>query len=32
MTAASRAAADSGRGAIEFRACDLSDWAGLHRW
>jgi 3-oxoacyl-[acyl-carrier protein] reductase len=25
LTAASRAAADSGRGAIEFRACDLSD-------
>jgi 3-oxoacyl-[acyl-carrier protein] reductase len=25
LTAASRAAADAGRGAIEFRACDLSD-------
>src|SRR5258708_13731711 len=25
LMAASRAAADSGRGAIEFRACDLSD-------
>jgi 3-oxoacyl-[acyl-carrier protein] reductase len=25
LTAASRSAADSGRGAIEFRACDLSD-------
>ena len=27
LTAASRAAADGGRGAIEFRACDLSDIA-----
>src|SRR5260221_6600642 len=25
LTAASRAAADGGRGAIEFRACDLAD-------
>jgi len=29
LMAASRAAADSGRGAIEFRACDLSDLGGI---
>ncbi|HXC07936.1 MAG TPA: SDR family NAD(P)-dependent oxidoreductase [Steroidobacteraceae bacterium] len=29
LTAASRAAADGGRGAIEFRACDLSDVGGI---
>jgi 3-oxoacyl-[acyl-carrier protein] reductase len=29
LTAASRAAADGGRGAIEFRACDLSDVAQI---
>jgi 3-oxoacyl-[acyl-carrier protein] reductase len=29
LTAASRAAADSGRGAIEFRACDLADLAQI---
>jgi 3-oxoacyl-[acyl-carrier protein] reductase len=29
LTAASRAAADSGRGAIEFRACDLSELGGI---
>jgi 3-oxoacyl-[acyl-carrier protein] reductase len=29
LTAASRAAADGGRGAIEFRACDLSDLAQI---
>ena len=29
LTAASRAAADGGRGAIEFRACDLSDTGGI---
>jgi len=29
LAAASRAAADSGRGAIEFRTCDLSDVGGI---
>jgi 3-oxoacyl-[acyl-carrier protein] reductase len=29
LTAASRAAADGGRGAIEFRACDLSDFGRI---
>jgi len=29
LAAASRAAADGGRGAIEFRACDLSDLGGI---
>jgi 3-oxoacyl-[acyl-carrier protein] reductase len=29
LTAASRSAADSGHGAIEFRACDLSDLGGI---
>jgi 3-oxoacyl-[acyl-carrier protein] reductase len=29
LTAASRAAADGGRGAIEFRSCDLSDVSGI---
>src|SRR3981189_1973427 len=29
LGAASRAAADGGRGAIEFRACDLSDLGGI---
>jgi 3-oxoacyl-[acyl-carrier protein] reductase len=29
LTAASRAAADSGSGAIEFRACDLSELGGI---
>lgn len=29
LTAASRAAADGGRGAIEFRACDLSELGGI---
>ena len=33
LTAASRAAADGGCGAIEFRACDLSDTVGgSERW
>jgi 3-oxoacyl-[acyl-carrier protein] reductase len=30
LTTASRAAADDGRGAIEFRACDLSDLGQIH--